>query len=190
MPDSVDTSLDVKSEHGDSSLNAKLSTISYNEIIKILSMKNKDVIEQFEISDSDKEYYIGDDTFYVPLFRCENPTVYICFDGSAHDLIDDIISQANGTPYEIIPLKGTNVVFSEEFSFCIGDDIQNFKEFFGEGEFEEYSNLKGDKQTYHLKFHIDSIDVQFTSYDNEFADYLVGFSKETSQAQNQNNLKQ
>ncbi len=157
--------------------NNMIPKISTSGISHLLSIKSPDVIKELKITDDDATASIGDERYYIPLFRCEEPDIYISFDGSPTDPIS-VVSQSDKPPYDITPCIGTTVFFNDNNSFCVGDDIKHFKAIFGDGEFQECSNLKGDRQAYQMKYRIDGLKVVFTSYDKNFTNYyLVSFSK-------------
>lgn len=150
------------------------SEITADEISIILSAKNIDVIKQFNITDTDNRSHIDSEWFYKPVFLEKSHRVCISFGGSRFDDIDTII-QLNETPLEVIPIQGTTIDFNSQFSFCVGDNIEDFIERYGAGHFTIYSGL--DELTYHLKYKIEDLEIEFTSYSEDFSDYTMVFIK-------------
>ena len=154
--------------------NIETHKISTDFISSVLSTKSSEVIRQLDITDSEQEGGIGSERFYLPLFRCKKPAIYIVFNGAPYDPVEKI-SEKDELPYSIIPFAGTTVVFSDTYRFECGDTINLFIEHFGEGEFIQYLNLKGDRQTYHLKYQIDNLEIEFSSYHRDFKEYSMLF---------------
>lgn len=151
------------------------SIITTNIIYKILSSSGADVVNSYNLTDSQETQFIDDERFYIPLFTCEKIHSYIGFDGSQIDTTNDI-RQKSLNPYSVTPFDGTYIKFNNNFSFKTGENIIGFKTKFGEGTYEEYSNLQGDDTTYHLTYNIDSLQIEFSSYDKDFAKYMVNFT--------------
>ena len=151
------------------------NTITTAWIGDILQKPSAEAIELLEIIDDCAISGIGADRYYVPLFVCNKYNIYIAFTGSQFELPGDIIREER-EPLYVIPMDFTIIRFSNGFAFHSGYNIQEFKAVFGDGEYETYSNLKGDKQTYHLEYFIDDLNIEFSSYNEDFSDYLLTFS--------------
>jgi len=152
--------------------------ISSEEILKILSSGNKDVIDSLKLSDSESTSWIDDERYYVPVFRYEKSGIYIGFNGETFDSIH-ILRERDETPLFISPFKGTIISFDEDLNFMIGDDIKKFKAKSGEGIPGKEGNLQGDREYSFLNFNKGGITIRFTSLNgDDFKDYSVYITKQ------------
>lgn len=152
-------------------------TISVEKIFSILSTKNDNVIDTLGLSDSDLIKSFNDLNFYEPVFRCEKLGILIGFNGASYDTIDKVRKE-NETPNLIMPIDETVIKFDNNINFHVGDSITQFEEKFGEGKTGKDVNLKGDKEFSFRTYHINNLDIRFTSLNgDDFKKYDVYISK-------------
>lgn len=155
----------------------KIPTITVEKMYDILSTKNKDVIDSLNLSDSDNIKSLNDQGFYVPVFNCKRLGILIGFNGADFDPIDKV-KEEDTTPIFIMPTNGTTISFDDNFSFRVGDDLEQFKAKFGKGNAGKEGNLKGDKEYSYLTYEINNLSIRFTSLDgDDFKKYDVYITK-------------
>jgi uncharacterized protein YecT (DUF1311 family) len=147
------------------------TSVSTAEIREILEAPTVETVEKYNITDENIIAREG----VLPTFLCESPEMEISFaEGWTGDTLETVMDY-NDHPYAVWPLYGTTVSFNDGRAFRVGENMRLIIERLGEGDYSIYWNELGDTLSYCLEYEIDGLKISFSSYEEGFGGYMVGF---------------